>query len=254
MAALLQLPAAPAQEGAAMIKAPLLRRIHKWIGLVLGLQFVIWTVSGAMMAVLDMDEVSGGEAKPAATAAPVPASSTAWPLVRQSLAGEPVTGVALRPLLDRNVLEVATPAGVRLFDAADGRQIVVDAALAMKVAEGSYARDGKVRAVAPLAELELAVRTHELPIWRVDFADAENSSFYVSAATGKLLERRNDTWRAWDFFWMLHNMDYVNRTSFNHPLIVVVAFGIIWLAITGFWLLFRTKWRPDLRRLTRLRS
>ena len=227
-----------------MIKAPLLRWIHMWIGLILGLQFVIWTVSGAMMAVLDMEEVAGG-AKPAVTALAVPASSRAWPLVHQSLDGQPVTGVALRPLLDRNVLEVATPAGVKLFDAVDGRLVVVTPELARSVAAAAYAGAGKVSAVLPLTELELAVRTHELPIWRVDFSDAENSSFYVSATTGKLLERRNDTWRTWDFFWMLHNMDYVNRTSFNHPLIVVLAFGIIWLAITGFWLLFRTKWRPD---------
>lgn len=236
-----------------MIKAPLLRRIHMWIGLVLGLQFVIWSVSGAMMAVLDMDEVAGG-AKAAVTAPPVLPSSGAWPLVRRSLNGQPVTGVAIRPLLDRNVLEVATPLGVKLFDATDGRSVVVTPVLARRVAEAAYAGTRKAKAVAPLAELELAVRAHELPIWRVDFADAENSSFYVSATTGKLLERRNDTWRTWDFFWMLHNMDYVNRTSFNHPLIVVLAFGIIWLAITGFWLLFRTKWRPDLRRLARLRK
>ena len=237
-----------------MISAPLLRRIHKWIGLVLGLQFVIWTVSGAMMAVLNMEEVAGGEAKSAAATPVLPAVSTAWPQVRQSLGSSPVTGVALRPLLDRYVLEVATPAGVKLFDAGDGRPIAVAAVLAKDVAEGSYTGAGKVKAVAPLAELELAVREHELPIWRVDFTDAQNSSFYVSGMTGKLLERRNDTWRTWDFFWMLHNMDYVNRTSFNHPLIVVLAFGIIWLSIMGFWLLFRTKWRPDLRRFARLGS
>lgn len=235
-----------------MIPAPLLRRIHKWIGLILGLQFVIWTVSGATMALLDMDAVKGGKARTAATARTWPADSPAWPRIQKALAGLPVTAVAVRPLLGEPVIEVATPAGVRLFAAADGRPVVVDARLARNVAEASYAGGGKVEAVAPLRERELAVREHELPIWRVDFADAENSSFYVSGATAKLLERRNDTWRTWDFVWMLHNMDYVNRTSFNHPVIVTLAFGIIWLAVTGFWLLFRTKWKPDLRRLGRL--
>ncbi|HEX8225979.1 MAG TPA: PepSY domain-containing protein [Allosphingosinicella sp.] len=235
------------------LSAPLLRRIHKWIGLILGLQFVIWTVSGATMALLDMKTVAGGKLRPAATAPPLPSGDSAWRQVRHSLGSRPVTGVTVRPLLDRHIFEVATPAGVRLFDAAEGRPIAVDGALARKVAEASYSGRGRVVSVTPLRELELAVRTHKLPIWRVDFADAENSSFYVSGATGKLLERRNDTWRIWDFVWMLHNMDYVNRTSFNHPLIVVLAFGIIWLAISGFWLLFRTKWKPDLRRLRRLR-
>ena len=235
-----------------MIKAPLLRGVHMWIGLVLGVQFVIWTVSGAMMAVLDMDEVAGGETRPAAAAPPLPASSTAWPQVRQALGAQPLTGVMLRPLLGRNGLEVATPRGAKLFDATSGRPVSVTAELGRSVAESAYAGAGKVKTVAPLVVLELAVREHELPIWRVDFADAENSSFYVSGTTGKLLERRNDTWRVWDFFWMLHNVDYVNRTSFNHPLIVVLAFGVIWLSITGFWLLFRTKWRPDLQQFGRL--
>jgi hypothetical protein len=233
------------------LSAPLLRRIHKWIGLILGLQFAIWTVSGATMALLDMKTVAGGKAPAAAVIPALPLGSTAWPQVRRSLGGQPITGVAVRPLLNRQVFEVATRAGVRLFDARDGRPVRVDGLLARKVAEAGYVGRGKVASVAPLRELELAVRAHKLPVWRVDFADEANSSFYVSGATGKLLERRNDTWRIWDFVWMLHNMDYVNRTSFNHPLIVVLAFGIIWLAITGFWLLFRTKWKPDLRRLAR---
>ena len=234
------------------VAAPLLRRIHKWIGLVLGLQFVIWAVSGATMALLDMDTVAGGRAPAAVASRSLLVQDSAWPQVRQSLGAQPVTAVALRPLLDRHVFEVGTPTGMRLFDAEDGRPIAVDGVLAMRVAKESYAGRGRIVSVAALRELELAVREHKLPIWRVDFADDADSSFYVSGETGALLERRNDTWRIWDFVWMLHNMDYVNRTSFNHPLIVVLAFGIIWLAITGFWLLFRTKWKPDLRRLIRL--
>jgi hypothetical protein len=79
----------------------------------------------------------------------------------------------------------------------------------------------------------------------VDFDDAANSSYFVSGTTGQLLERRNDSWRWWDFFWMLHNMDYAKRTSFNHPLIIIVGVAAAWLAATGFWLLFRTMWRHD---------
>ena len=78
-----------------------------------------------------------------------------------------------------------------------------------------------------------------------------NSSYYVSGTTGEVLERRNDTWRWWDFFWMLHNMDYSERTSFNHPLIITVGFAMAWLAVTGFWLLFRTMWRHDFVKIRR---
>lgn len=225
----------------------LLRRIHKWVGLILGLQFVLWTVSGSMMALLDMKTVSGGPSPRSTVTPSLPVSGAAWKRVRQSIGTTPVTDIAVRHLLGRHVYEVTAPRGVRLFDAQDGQVIDVDAGIATQIAEAGYAGKAPVRNVTRLSRLTLAVREHKLPIWRVDFTDHQNSSFYVSGATGQLLERRNDTWRTWDFFWMLHNMDYLDRTSFNHPLIVTLGFGIVWLAITGVYLLFRTAWRQDLR-------
>ncbi len=69
--------------------SPLLfRRIHKWVGLVIGLQFVIWTISGALMAVLDMETVAGGSPPPAAKTAPLPFATAAWPAVQRSLGAE----------------------------------------------------------------------------------------------------------------------------------------------------------------------
>jgi uncharacterized iron-regulated membrane protein len=227
----------------------LLRRIHKWIGLIIGIQLVLWTLSGAVMSMLDHETVAGGPA--AAAPATAPPSSSGWSEVQRQLAGRKVSGVAVRPLLGRHVYAVSADGGSLLFDAESGRPVVVDAVLAERVARAAHGGDAAVSGVAALEELELAVREHQLPIWCVDFADEANSSFYVSGRDGRLLERRNDSWRTWDFFWMLHNMDYAERTSFNHPLIVLVGFAAMWLAITGFWLLFRTAWRPDLRALRR---
>ena len=228
----------------------LLRRVHMWTGLLIGIQIILWTVSGAAMAILDMDAVSGGERAEAREPPPLPAAGP-WPAVREALGPALVTGLSVRPLLDRQIIEVTTPGGVRLFDGASGAPLAVDAPLAGAVAAAAHPGKARIERIARLDELTLAVRRHKLPIWRVDFADEAESSFYVSGETGKLLERRNATWRLWDFFWMLHNMDYAKRESFNHPLIVFAAVVALWLAITGFWLLFRTVWRPDLRAFAR---
>ena len=42
------------------IKSIWLRRIQKRVGLAIGLQFVLWAISGAAMALLDMETVAGG--------------------------------------------------------------------------------------------------------------------------------------------------------------------------------------------------
>ena len=226
------------------IKSIWLRRIHKWVGLVIGLQFLIWAISGAAMALLAMDEVAGGEMAEHEGHA-LPAAGAAWPRVQQLLAGEPILAVTMRTLPQGSAYQVTTAGGVHLFDAGDGALVTVGPAAAGAIAAAAHPGHAPIRKVEALSELGLAVREHELPIWRIDFNDDQNSSYYVSGTTGELLERRNDSWRRWDFFWMLHNMDYANRTSFNHPLIVMVGFAMAWLAVTGFWLLFRTMWRHD---------
>ena len=227
------------------IKSIWLRKIHKWVGLIIGLQFLIWAISGAAMALLPMDEVAGGEMAEH-TAPAIPAGGKAWPTVQKALAGQPISKLSLRALPQGQAYEVTTPAGVRLFNVRDGSRVVIDRKQAASIASAAHPAGAPAAHVAPLSEVTLAVREHELPIWQVDFRDEKNSSYYVSGTTGEVLERRNDSWRWWDFFWMLHNMDYANRTSFNHPLIITVGFAMAWLAVTGFWLLFRTMWRHDL--------
>jgi len=232
------------------IKSIWLRRIHKWIGLVIGVQFLIWAISGAAMALLDMDEVEGG-AMTEAPAPTLPTDGTAWPHVQQALAGRPITALTVRNLPQGQVLEATTGVGVRLFDAHDGSAVKIDRDEVGLIARAAHPKGAPPTRVVPLGELTLAVREHEMPIWQIDFADEKRSSYYVSGTTGELLERRNDSWRWWDFFWMLHNMDYAKRTSFNHPLIITVGFAMAWLAATGFWLLFRTMWRHDFATIRR---
>jgi len=227
------------------VKSIWLRRIHKWVGLVIGLQFLLWAISGAAMALISMEEVAGGAMAERPEPPAIPASS-GWAKVKQELAGKPVGALSLRSLPGRQAIEVTTNGGTLLFDVASGTPIRIDNDAAAAIASAHHPQRLSPTNVAPMTEVTLAVREHQLPIWKVDFADDKASTYYVSGETGEVLERRNDSWRWWDFFWMLHNMDYSDRTSFNHPLIIMVGFAMAWLAVTGFWLLFRTMWRHDL--------
>jgi len=235
-----------------IIKSIWLRKIHKWVGVFVGLQFLMWTISGAAMALLSMNEVSGGAMADHAEAAPLPATS-GWAHIKRQLGDRPILAVTLQELTGRQAIQISTDRGIRLFDAESGEAISIDRSSAVAIAKAAHPRGSSPSRAAQMKELTLAVREHELPIWRVDFADEGHSSYYVSGTTGAVLERRNDSWRWWDFFWMLHNMDYAKRTSFNHPLIIMAGFAMVWLAITGFWLLFRTMWRHDFTWLERVR-
>ena len=228
------------------IQPILWRRIHKWVGLVLGLQFVLWTFSGAIMALLDSDKVGGH------SAAPMASVIQAWPAdMVPPATGQAVEGITLRRIVERPVYEIKDVQGIRLVDARSGQQISIDAALAENIARDAFHHESAVTSVTRLDKANLEARDHSGAMWRVNFTDEENSSSYVSAETGRPLVNRGDTWRLWDIAWMLHNMDYVNRSSFNHPLIIFVAFGALWLSFTGFYLLFKSFRRREFKWLLR---
>lgn len=234
---------------------PWMRRLHKWVGLIIALQFVVWMGSGLVMSLLDHDSVQGhahradhgGHAPPA------------WPVDSLdparvvSGAGQPVQSLEAAWLLERPVYRVTGKEGPWLVDAATAAPVAIDAATARKIAEADYVGEGKARAPMRLEQANLESRTHEGPIWRVDFDDADGTTLYVSALDGRILERRNDAFRLFDIVWMLHIMDYTGRQDFNNPLVVMMAAGGTWIALSGVWLLvasFRlsefvpARWRP----------
>ncbi|WP_454831007.1 2Fe-2S iron-sulfur cluster-binding protein [Pseudoxanthomonas wuyuanensis] len=245
--------------------------MHKWLGLLIGLQLVLWMSSGLMMSLLDHDEVQGHARRAH------PAADGRWPQGLLSptqivAASEvPVQTVAARWLMARPVYQITDKEGVRLVDAANGKAVAIDAVMATALAVASYRGDGQPLPPRLLSRT-LEARGHDGPLWRVDFSDAEATTVYLSAQNGDVLEHRNRTWRLFDVFWMLHIMDYSGRQDFNNPLVVTMAVGGLWLALCGIWLLvvsFRVgefvpqRWRrsrelavfdPDGTRLRTVRS
>lgn len=235
--------------------SPWMRKLHKWVGLLLAAQFLLWMASGVVMSMLDADLVHGQryrvkQAPPGAWPAhALPAAAVL------GASGKEVSSVASGWLLDLPVYRLASGKTSWMVGAVDGKPVLLDAALASRIAAASYSGSGHA-ATPRLLERTLEARGHQGRVWRVDFADSDNTTVYVSDTTGAVLEHRNSTWRLFDFFWMLHIMDYAERTNFNNPLLVSSAVGGLWMALTGVWLLFASVRLPEFvpRRWRRLRQ
>jgi hypothetical protein len=85
----------------------------------------------------------------------------------------------------------------------------------ISMSAAGYGGTGKLKTVTLLGRSRLEARGHSAPIWKVDFDDQYHTRSYISADEGRILERRNDTWRWFDLFWMLHTMDYAERDNFQ---------------------------------------
>lgn len=213
-----------------------MRRLHVWVGLVAGLQFLLWMGSGLVMSLLDAEQVHGSATRAAAPAPRAWIAATLAPSQVLSAQRGPVDTLATSWLDDRPVYRLAQGKRAWLVDALDGRPVTVDAALALRLAAASYR--GAFRAAPPrLLASSMEVRDHAGPVWRVDVQDASATAVYVSAATGDIVAHRNASWRVFDLAWMLHIMDYSGRKDFNHPLVIAsAALGVV-LVLGGIWLL-----------------
>jgi hypothetical protein len=213
------------------------RNWHRWLSVIIGLQLLLWTSSGLVMTWNAIEDVRGDgwitEARP-----PIPAD-----LTLELPHPKPEGTAELRFLWSRGRWSWHALGGdgetLGVFDGRSGRPLAdLEAEEAATLADEIFTGPG-APVTATLVEQVAAddeYRGNPLPAWRVTFDDPEHSSVYLAADTGAKTKVRTDTWRLFDFCWMLHIMDYEARTDFNHPLLQVAAGAGVATSLTGIWL------------------
>jgi len=223
-----------------------LKKLHKWVGLLIGIQVLLWLSSGLVISLLDPDKVSGRQW------AQIPASARGVQfdnlLEVQELPADILQGalsIDLKTIWILPVYQVNHPDRITLINAITGLPFQISERDAKTLAQEDFSGDGEVLSIDKGMAPDIETRNHTGPYWRVSFSDDAHSSYYISAWNGDILERRNSHWRTHDFFWMLHIMDYRNHEDINNLLIIVVALIALWLGISGFILLFGSFGRHD---------
>lgn len=230
-----------------------IQTLHRWLGLALGLQLVVWMTSGVVMSLLPIAHVRGETA--AALNAPVelPVQHYFPPAgVLSEVDG--AQQLTLKTWQGREVYVVAAADGAAMFDADTGERLTpISEALARRVAKGDFAGEAQIAKIALMRDPPREFGRPG-PVWRAEFDDADETRLYISPDTGEVLARRNRVWRFYDFFWMLHIMDYETRENFNNPLIRAFAITGLLFALSGLALVvFRLasgRYLEDARRLT----
>lgn len=210
---------------------PFLRKLHFWLGVVLGLQFAVWTTSGVVMSALDHHEVMRGPAT-AGEAPPLPAR-----MIEPTAFSGDARSVELAPVAGRWVYRVQRAAGSELRDAQSGEVVALTSAIVARIAAGSVDADADAveveRLTAPIPEL----RDFEGPVFLAHFPD--KAAVVVDANDGRVRAVRTQAWRIFDVAFMLHTMDYTRRGNFNSAWVVVAAATAFWLVLSGLILVAR---------------
>ena len=202
-----------------------LRRYHVWLGWLVALPFLFWTVSGLVMVAKPIEEVRGTN-----LLAPLEPIQFAETLVAPQIQGLPVIAITLEPRAGGPRWEIDFADGQsRLADPLTGKLMprlgAADAAREVTyryTGEATVASTSRVDANSPPLELRKAMNG-----WRVAMSDGTH--FYVDGGSGEIIARRTSWWRIYDFMWGLHIMDLQGREDTNNPW--VVSFGLLSLGM-----------------------
>ena len=238
-----------------MISPRLARRIasiHKWLGLIVGLQLVVWTGTGLFFAAIHITDIRGESlVHPASHVAPMDGaririSSTD---ALKAVAEDRPIEVSLRPLAGEPVYEVRSEIGTFLVSAETGVRIVIDEPRARAIAQEKWIEQDAILAAELL---ELAPKESGLPgeAWSVRFKGEGNPTLYVSAVNGRISAPRTDLWRTYDFLWQLHLMDWGLNENFNTPWMVAAAIFALSTVLLGVALLVHRFTRGLIRKET----
>ncbi|GGK67222.1 hypothetical protein ACD591_03100 [Rufibacter glacialis] len=222
-----------------------IRRWHRYLGLLAGLQFLGWTVGGLYFSWSNIDEIHGdfqrrevpamtwspGWVSPDSVLAKLPAQSHLLDVKVVNVLGNPTYQVKYQPPAAKEVQ-------YQLADARTGQlRPMLSRPEAVQVAQAAFLANVPVKRVAYLTAANLTgqheYRESPLPAWAVTMDHPSGTTVYVAAALGTVTKFRNDKWRVFDFLWMLHTMDYQTRDHIGNWLLRAFSIAGVLTVLSG---------------------
>ena len=212
-----------------------IRRAHRYLGLFLGLQFLMWTISGLYFSWTDLDEIHGNQFK--------------------NLDYKPMTFENLISPSDLNHYETIETIEIRdiqkepfflinesyLYNARNGKnKKTISKEDAIYIANNHMRSGLEISCIETIFEVgkHHEYRQKLLPAYVINYSSDENLKAYVSIKNAKFQTVRHRDWRWFDFFWMTHTMDYEGRDDFNNTILRIFSLLGLITVMSGFSLWF----------------
>ena len=181
----------------------MLRLFHKYLSLVISIQLLLWTVSGVFFAFNKIELIRGEQ-----YLVEVKSSELNLDNVEVALAAK---NISFLQRLDEWIIEVEDES-VSYYTDLEGKKLKELNAEEAKVVVTRNTNLTPLEAIrieraGPGAEF----RGRNLPIYKVSTLTDDDVNVYVDAFSGEITAIRSDSWRAWDFLWGAHIIDYSER-------------------------------------------
>jgi hypothetical protein len=215
------------------------RKYHKWLMAFIGIQFVIWSVSGAYMVFFDIDYIHGDSLVNNEQDKIDPQQIT-YPLQTLLQQYPQAKAITLGRYLDKVVYRFTLAEQKLAVDANSGAEIPpLNQAQAEKAAQFYYSGAGTVESAELISEnAPFELNPAVMPAWRINFTDFGSPAIYVSAETGLLVGKRHNFWRLFDWMFRFHVMDYDDGEDIDNSLLFWFTLLGIFASVLGMALVY----------------
>ena len=221
-----------------------IRKIHRYLGIFIGIQFIMWTVSGLYFSWTDLDEIHGDHFK---KEQPDLASFSGLKSPSELAPGLKVNSIDLQEISAEPYYFINSEILINARTGERLKEISENDALSIA---GRYMKDElKVSGIQRITETgkHHEYRENLLPAYVISYDTDENLKAYIGATNGSFRTVRHRDWRWFDFLWMTHTMDYEGRDDFNN--LALRSFSLLGLitVLSGFLLWYISS--PSVRKL-----
>ncbi|WMN58438.1 hypothetical protein NI389_09155 [Pseudoalteromonas xiamenensis] len=221
------------------------RKIHKWLGYLLAAQLIAWLLGGFIMSAIPLEKVHGKHLAKRQLDNPFSfIDYTGWSHVDWRSYGT-FKAAELSHFLQTPLIKIRTEKRTLYLNGLTGQPFVPPSQAEIAEQAKAHLLDANSN-VAVIEKLEKGPREvgYRSNLWRVEMDDAWSTTLYLDAKSGQVLTVRSTLWRIFDFFWMLHIMDYSERENFNNPLLISFSATSVLFCLSGIILLFQAPpWR-----------
>ncbi|PHS18863.1 MAG: hypothetical protein COA86_06730 [Kangiella sp.] len=222
-----------------------LRKIHKWLALIVGVQILLWGISGLYMTIVDIDIIHGDHL--VKDISPSIISSESINPIPQSILDEfndedknkALTNISLRNIAGTAYYQLRARRKSILIEAISGKKPSEISKLEIETqVKQFYAGDAELKSLELLNRYPSEIGGRKRTVWQAQFDDSFNSTLYFDSSTGRLISKRTDLWRTFDFLWMLHIMDYRSREDIENNIFRLFAVLSLVFTFIGWLLLY----------------
>lgn len=231
------------------------RQSHRYLGLILGIQFFLWTAGGLYFSWTNIDTIRGDDLKQKLPALILDSSIASLSQIQQEVRAtakaDSIEAIQMVSVLGKVYYQISYKAG------SEKKSVLADARTgqlrpALNEKEAIDLAKTRLREPATVSKVEYLTETgshHEyrdkpLPAYAISFTGKVNTTVYVAAEMGIAQTFRNNQWRVFDFLWMLHTMDYEGRDNSNNWVLRLFSLLGMLAILSGFILFFISRKKP----------